>query len=143
MQGRQISPFNAYPHDVGQVYILIHKALNLLSETWLQSPHWDHEPSEEELAREREYEDRAEEARQELQHTAEDVYVWLVGHKPPTLEEIKAKREKSRDDILRENGWLIHCYSPFEISKADGSFASQEAAELVVAYLRENGSDEA
>ena len=141
MHHGQISPFNSYQSDVGDLYLLIHKALNLLSQTWTQSPHWDREPTPEMLAEESACLERAEQAKRELEDVAASAYEWLVGHKPPTIEEIKAKRAKSDDYLLSENGWLIHCYSPFEIGKADGSFASNEAARMVVAYLRENNDD--
>jgi hypothetical protein len=38
--------------------------------------------------------------------------------------------------ILAANGWEIVCYSPFEIQTKDGSFASGEAAHIVLEYLR-------
>ena len=133
----QISPFDNYQQEMGRFYLQIHKALNLLEATWTQLPHWDHEPSQEELDAEMEHLDRAERAKIELEEAAEDIYIWLAGKLPPSKEEIEAKRSKSMDDVLRENGWLAHCYSPLEISKSDGSFASKEAADIVVEYLRE------
>lgn len=41
-----------------------------------------------------------------------------------------------REDIqiLEDNGWIIECESPFEIRHEDGSFATQQAAEIVLAY---------
>jgi len=41
-----------------------------------------------------------------------------------------------REDLLKENGWVIECESPFEISHIDGSFASMSAAYSVVNELR-------
>ena len=39
-------------------------------------------------------------------------------------------------ELLEKNGWEIECESPFEISK-DGSFATNQAANIVLAHLRE------
>lgn len=41
----------------------------------------------------------------------------------------------SRDLVLAENGWTIECESPFELRHDDGSFASGQAAEMVVEAL--------
>ena len=41
-----------------------------------------------------------------------------------------------RDEkMLGLNGWTVECYSPFEIRHEDGSFATGQAAHMVVAYL--------
>lgn len=41
-------------------------------------------------------------------------------------------------DILHCAGWIIECESPFEIRTKDGSFASGEAAYIVLDYLRQS-----
>lgn len=42
----------------------------------------------------------------------------------------------SNKDLLKENGWEIECESPFEIRHEDGSFASMNAAYIIVEELR-------
>ena len=42
------------------------------------------------------------------------------------------------EEILKCQGWVIECESPFEIRHEDGSFATGQAASIVVEYLREN-----
>jgi hypothetical protein len=44
----------------------------------------------------------------------------------------------SDEDILLEGGWTIECFSPFEIRHEDGSFASGQAAQIVLDYLKVN-----
>ena len=38
--------------------------------------------------------------------------------------------------VLEDNGWELECESPFEISTKDGSFASGEAAYIVLSSLK-------
>ncbi len=38
--------------------------------------------------------------------------------------------------LLEANGWEVECESPFEIRTKDGSFASGEAAQIVLADLK-------
>ncbi len=40
------------------------------------------------------------------------------------------------EEILKENGWEIECFSPYEIRKEDGSFASGDAVYSVIHELR-------
>ena len=42
--------------------------------------------------------------------------------------------------LLEENGWTVECESPFEIRYKDGSFATGEAATLVLLFLKSNVS---
>jgi hypothetical protein len=42
-----------------------------------------------------------------------------------------------RNELLAKYGWTIECESPFEIRNEDGSFASGQAAIIVVTYLTE------
>ncbi len=37
--------------------------------------------------------------------------------------------------ILAENGWVIECESPLEIRHSDGSFASNNAARIIINSL--------
>ena len=46
------------------------------------------------------------------------------------------RTDEINEAILAEHGWEIECYSPFEIRTKDGSFASGEAAHIVLEYLR-------
>ena len=51
------------------------------------------------------------------------------------------KRMAEDEAILMVNGWNVTCYSPFEIQTKDGSFASGEAAYIVLEYLRPKNVD--
>lgn len=44
--------------------------------------------------------------------------------------------------ILEKNGWVIESYSPLEIRHSDGSFASEQAARIVIAKLTENEEED-
>ena len=44
---------------------------------------------------------------------------------------------ESDDDLLAAHGWMVECKSPFEIRHEDGSFATLQAADLVLQSLRE------
>lgn len=46
------------------------------------------------------------------------------------------------ETILEHHGWTMECESPFEIRHEDGSFASGQAAEIVLEWCRENNPDE-
>ena len=39
--------------------------------------------------------------------------------------------------LLEENGWEVECESPFEIRSKDGGFASENAAYMILASLKE------
>tara|TARA_R110001606_G_scaffold379561_1_gene539665 strand:+ start:962 stop:1135 length:174 start_codon:yes stop_codon:yes gene_type:complete len=39
-------------------------------------------------------------------------------------------------EILEDNGWIIECESPFEIRHEDGSFATGQAANIVLYFLK-------
>ena len=43
---------------------------------------------------------------------------------------------KSIEQLLEDNGWTLECESPLEIRHTDGSFATQQAAGIVVAELQ-------
>ena len=40
--------------------------------------------------------------------------------------------------MLEGMGWTVECHSPFEIRHEDGSFASGQAAQMVLEYLKDN-----
>lgn len=42
------------------------------------------------------------------------------------------------EKFLAENGWVIECESPLEIRHNDGSFASNNAAKIVVEFQTKN-----
>jgi hypothetical protein len=42
---------------------------------------------------------------------------------------------KLTEEILEKNGWSLDCSSPLEISHPDGSFASNQAAKMIIAKL--------
>lgn len=39
--------------------------------------------------------------------------------------------------ILEYLGWIVECESPFEIRHENGSFASGQAADIVMSWLRD------
>jgi hypothetical protein len=43
----------------------------------------------------------------------------------------------TNEEILESNGWQIDCESPFEISHEDGSFATLNAANIVLQSFKE------
>lgn len=48
---------------------------------------------------------------------------------------------KDEDEkLLEENGWTVNCWSPFEISTIEGSFASGEAAYMVLSELKRDNA---
>lgn len=42
--------------------------------------------------------------------------------------------------LLEDNGWVMECYSPFELRHEDGSFATGKAADLVLESLKDEDS---
>lgn len=40
--------------------------------------------------------------------------------------------DKNREEILNSYGWEVECYSPLEIRHEDGSFATLNAAKIVI-----------
>jgi len=74
---------SSYVEDVGRLQLLVHKSLDLLQETWLQSPHWTSEPTTEMLVQEAHYERRMVEAQEEVKDVAAEIYLALTGVKLP------------------------------------------------------------
>lgn len=77
----KIGPFETYQQDVGNVYLMLHQAIALLPKTWIQSPHWDREPTKEMLEAEKRIEDEADAAEEEIRRLAGEIYKSLVGSK--------------------------------------------------------------
>lgn len=48
----------------------------------------------------------------------------------------------SDEEILEKFGWEMECESPFEIRHKDGSFATQQAAEIVLLAAKDGWLDE-
>lgn len=46
------------------------------------------------------------------------------------------------EKLLEKHGWVVQCYSPFEIRHEDGSFATMQAAKLVLLALKEGWCDD-
>lgn len=44
--------------------------------------------------------------------------------------------------LLETYGWVIECYSPYEVRHEDGSFATGQAASIVTENIREEFLDE-
>ena len=45
------------------------------------------------------------------------------------------------EQLLEKEGWTVQCYSPLEIEHENGSFASLNAAEMVIQYLRDQEAE--
>jgi hypothetical protein len=45
--------------------------------------------------------------------------------------------DQDTEKLLKENGWVVECFSPLEISHEDGSFASGSAAKILISQLQE------
>ena len=46
------------------------------------------------------------------------------------------------EELLEDNGWIIECYSPLEISHQDGSRATLTAAQIIMNAIVNGYSDE-
>jgi len=82
MRINQISPFN-YQQDVGELYIKIKEALELAEKSWIQSPHWNHEPTKEELHQEEIWINESKQAYNELIYKAAEIFTKLTGQVIP------------------------------------------------------------
>jgi len=51
--------------------------------------------------------------------------------------------ETNEIELLEKNGWVVECESPFEVRHEDGSFATGQAAEMVLWFLKEDEAAEA
>ena len=54
---------------------------------------------------------------------------------PVRRREAKDEMNESTESKLAEYGWTIECESPLEVRHEDGSFASGQAAEIVIDFL--------
>jgi len=50
--------------------------------------------------------------------------------------------DKLDEKLLEASGWVVECGSPFEIRTEDGSFATNEAAQIVLWSLRDEYNKE-
>lgn len=48
--------------------------------------------------------------------------------------------KKEDEELLAKSGWVVECESPLEIRREDGSFATMQAAEMVLSVLQEEDS---
>lgn len=46
-------------------------------------------------------------------------------------------KEEKIEELLAKEGWTVDCWSPFEIRHEDGSFATMQAARVLVSSLTE------
>jgi len=46
------------------------------------------------------------------------------------------------EKLLEKLGWTVECYTPFEIRHEDGSFATLNAAEIVLLAAKEGWFDD-
>jgi len=46
------------------------------------------------------------------------------------------------EQLLEKHGWTLECESPFEIRHEDGSFATGQAADIVLLALKEGWCDD-
>lgn len=46
-----------------------------------------------------------------------------------------------KEKILKSHGWTIECESPLEIRHEDGSFATMQAANIVILFYIDNEDD--
>ena len=77
---QRIGPFG---HDqFGNFYRIAHEAIERLKESWYQSPHWDHEPTQEDKEAEEEYLREAEEAAEAVEENAAQLFYMLTGKEP-------------------------------------------------------------
>ena len=96
--GRQISPFESCPSDIAVTLLMCHEAINQLKETWLQPPHWDHEPTREERQYEQSMIDRAEDAGEEVIRLADEIYMALTGRYPGESDDATVSERLDPDD---------------------------------------------
>ena len=57
------------------------------------------------------------------------------------MSEISNTQEWYKHAILKRKGWIVECEIPFKIRHKDGSFATQQAAEIVTDYIISNYRD--
>lgn len=79
LKGSKISPFQTHCQDVANTFYMLHRAVELLQDTWTQSPHWDRTPTNEMLEYEQRLEDQAVEAAEEVERLAGEIFLSLTG----------------------------------------------------------------
>jgi hypothetical protein len=48
----------------------------------------------------------------------------------------------TNEEILTTEGWEVECELPFEIRHTDGSFATGQAADIVLEYLKDEHANQ-
>lgn len=86
LKGSYISPFESHHQDIANTFYMLHKAVELLKNTYYQSPHWDHEPSSLEKAKEREYFETCEDSAKEVERLAGEIYLSLTGKRAQPIQ---------------------------------------------------------
>lgn len=86
LKGSYISPFESHHQDIANTFYMLHKAVELLKDTYYQSPHWDHEPSKEELLQEQNYIKRMNDSVKEVERLAGEIYLSLTGKRVQTIQ---------------------------------------------------------
>ncbi len=71
-----------YKQEIGHIFSLLHQAIVLKEKAAYQPPHWDHKPTPEELAMEKEYQDEVKEACEDVKALASQIYLFLTGSRP-------------------------------------------------------------
>ena len=66
----------------GQTYVLLHEAIELKKRSWYQCPHYDHQPTHEEQQADMRYKDECEEATEDLEFKAAQIFYALTGKEP-------------------------------------------------------------
>jgi hypothetical protein len=44
--------------------------------------------------------------------------------------------------LLKQYGWQVECESPFEIRHEDGSFATLNAAEIILSFIKDEDDED-
>jgi hypothetical protein len=72
-----------------------------------------------------------------INHNKYDDFIYSAPNKREVILFLKKyKKQISDEEILEKNGWFIVCISPFEIQHEDGSFATLNAAKIILEYLK-------
>lgn len=53
------------------------------------------------------------------------------------VEFVKSQKPITDNELFEKYGWTVECESPLEVRTDDGSFATMEAAHILLDYLRE------
>lgn len=75
----QILPWDSYQRDVGNTYLMLHEAIALMQQKWVQPPHWTQQPTMEMLADEEKLLRLSKDAEMEIERLAGEIYKSLTG----------------------------------------------------------------